>query len=197
MGYRISACSSTSFHHKAVGDIPEVLREALNPLLETIESLTEQIKSIEKKIAEVIDRDYPEAGRLMQIPGVGPITALAYVLTLESPERFKKSRQVGPFLGLAPGRDQSGTIDKQLPITKAGNIYLRSLLVNAAHYIIGPFGPESDVRHAGLRIAARGGKNAKKRAVVAVARKLSTVMHRMWMDQADYIASKNSNEVAA
>jgi transposase len=103
------------------------------------------------------------------------------VLTLEEADRFKKSRDVGAFLGLTPKRDQSGEMDKQLRITKAGNAYLRRLLVGSAQYILGPFGRESMLRDFGMRIAARGGKNSKRRAVVAVARKLSILLHRLWV----------------
>ena len=118
---------------------------------------------------------------MQQIRGIGPLTSLAYVLTLEDPERFRKSRDVGPYLGLVPARRASGEADPQLRITKAGDGLLRRLLVNAAHYILGPFGEDCDLRRHGLRIAGRGGKNAKKRAVVAVARKLAVLMHRLWV----------------
>ncbi len=119
---------------------------------------------------------------------MGPLTALAFVLTLEEPGRFTRSREVGPALGLVPRRDQSGEQDPQLPITtpsrcpsgETGNAYLRQLLVNAAHYILGPFGPDCDLRRWGLQLAERGGKNAKKRAAVAVARKLAILLHRLW-----------------
>jgi transposase len=114
------------------------------------------------------------------------LTALCYVLTLEDPGRFHQSRAVGPYLGLCPRRDQSGGRDAQLRITKRGDAMLRRLLVSGAQYILGPFGPESDLRHWGLRLAARGGKNAKKRAVVAVARKLATLLHRLWVTGAVY-----------
>jgi transposase len=124
---------------------------------------------------------------LQQVKGVGPVTALAYVLTLEDPGRFTKSRMVGPYLGLTPRRDQSGDTDKQLRITKEGNVYLRKLLVGCSHYIMGPFGPDSDLRRHGLAIAARGGKNARKRAAVAVARKLSVLLHRLWVSGQDYV----------
>ena len=122
------------------------------------------------------------------VKGVGPITALAFVLTLETPERFGKSRVAGAFPGLTPRRDQSGDTDKQLRITKAGNTYMRQLLISCAHYILGPFGPDSDLRFYGQRIAARGGKNAKKRAVVAVARKLAVLLHRLWITKDTYVA---------
>ena len=117
---------------------------------------------------------------LRQVPGVGPITSLAFVLTLEAPQRFRKSRTVGAFLGLVPGRKQSGDSDPQRRITKHGDAGVRRLLVNAAHYILGPFGPDCDLRRFGEKIASRGGKNAKKRAVVAVARKLAVLLHHLW-----------------
>lgn len=117
---------------------------------------------------------------LRGIKSVGPLTALAFVLILEDPSRFNTSRQVGCFLGLTPRRDQSGETDKELRITKAGNPYLRRLLVGSAQYILGPFGEDCNLRRFGLRLATRGGKNAKRRAVVAVARNLAVLMHRLW-----------------
>ncbi len=116
---------------------------------------------------------YAETRLLTQISGVGPLTALAFVLTLEDPRRFRKSREVGPALGLVPKRNQSGDQNPQLRITKTGNAYLRQLLVNAAHYVLGPFGPDCDLRRWGLKLIQRGGKYPKKRAVVALARKLA------------------------
>lgn len=139
-----------------------------------------QLKVYDQKIEQISTEKYPETELLRAIKGVGPVTALAFVLILEAPERFAKSRQVGSFLGLTPRRDQSGEIDKQLRITKAGNPFLRRLLVGAAQYILGPFGEDCDLRRFGLRLSARGGKNAKRRAVVAVARKLSVLLHRLW-----------------
>ena len=132
----------------------------------------------------MIEQEYPEAQRLQEIPGVGPITALAFILVLEHHNRFKKARDVGPFLGLTPKRDQSGDLDKQLRITKAGNKMLRCLLVNCAQYTLGHFGPPSDIRSAGMRIAHGGSKIAKKKAVVAVARKLGVLMMALWKDPA-------------
>lgn len=149
-------------------------------MLETIEHITDRIKELNKRIEEVSRENYPETELLQAIGGVGPLTALAYVLVLEEPGRFGKGRQVGKFLGLTPRRDQSGETDKQLRITKAGNRFLRRLLVGAAQYILGPFGPDCHLRQFGLRLAERGGKSAKKRAVVAVARKLAVLMHRLW-----------------
>ena len=170
-GQRILKCNAENFH-KMVGQIPEGLRPALNPMMETIASLTEQISRYEEELAELVAEKYPEAKRLEQVGGVGPITSTSFVLTLEDPSRFKKARDVGPFLGLVPKKDDSGESTPQLRITKAGDKDLRRLLVQCAHSILGRFGADSDLRRWGLDLAARGGKNAKKRAAVAVARKL-------------------------
>lgn len=187
MGGRIPKCSLECFHKKAPENIPQILKPAIEPLLETIEEVNRKIKEYDKKIAKLSTERYPETARLLQIRGVGPITALAFVLTLEEPERFQRSRSVGAYLGLTPRRDQSGETDKQLRITKAGDTYLRQLLVNCVHYIMGPFGQECDLREYGMRIASRGGKNARRRAVVAVARKLAVLLHYLWVNGEEYI----------
>jgi transposase len=179
-GSRLPSCTADSFANKVAPDIPEPLLPALAPVLDTIASLTQQIKSFDQKIEELCSERYPETKLLRRISGVGPLTSLAFILTLEKPYRFHKSREVGPALGLVPRRDQSGDKDPQLRITKTGDAYLRRLLVGSAQYILGPFGPECDLRHWGLKLAERGGKNAKKRAVVAVARKLATLLHHLW-----------------
>jgi transposase len=186
MGCRIARCSAEGFEARAEAEIPEGLRLALLPLVRTIGELTERIRGFDRAINELSTEEYPETVRLRQVKGVGPVTALAYVLTLEDPGRFKKSRAVGAFLGLTQKRDQSGETDKQLRITKAGNDHLRRLLVGSAHYILGPFGPDCELRRYGMRIAARGGKNAKRRAVVAVARKLAVLLHRLWVSGEKY-----------
>jgi transposase len=185
-GDRLPSCSTNSFAKRCAAYVPAKLWSALKPIFNTIALLNEQIHELDVKIAQMCRREYPEAERLQQVSGVGPVTALTYVLTIDDPKRFSKSRQVGPFLGLTPRRDQSGKTDKQLPITKAGNKYLRQLLVGSAHYILGPFGPDSHLRLHGLSLAARGGKNAKKRAVVAVARKLAVLLHRLWISEQVY-----------
>lgn len=186
VGERLPSCSAASFCRRVVDFLPDELLCALMPLIDTISDVTGRIRQIDKQINELTLERYPEAQTLQQINGVGPVTALAYVLTLEDPGRFEKSRMVGAYLGLTPRRDQSGDTDKQLRITKAGNAYLRKLLVGCAHYIIGPFGPDSNLRRHGMAIAARGGKNARKRAAVAVARKLSVLMHRLWVSGQAY-----------
>jgi transposase len=179
-GARLPSCSAASFHCKAREAVTDALAPALLPILDTIGSLTRQIKDRDQQIQELCRERYPETRPLTKINGVGPLTALAFILTLEDPRRFRKSREVGPALGLVPKRDQSGDKDPQLRITKTGNAYMRMLLVNAAHYMLGPFGPDCDLRHWGLNLIERGGKYPKKRAVVAVARKLAVLMHRLW-----------------
>lgn len=196
-GERISKCSSESFHKRAHLDIPASLSQALLPVVAQIEQLTENIKELDKKIKYVSETEYPETQILTQVNGVGPVTALAYVLTIEDASRFKRSRDVGCYLGLTPRRDQSGSTDKQLPITKHGNKYLRSLLVSCAHQIMGRFGKDCDLRRFGHRLAASGGKNAKRRAVVAVARKLSVLLHRVWVDKATYEPLHNKKTLVA
>lgn len=185
-GDRLPKCATASFAKRCSAYIPRELSSAMAPIFEIITQLNHQIKELETEIERLSLERYPETQYLRQVPGVGPITALSYVLYIEDPSRFTKSRQVGPFLGLTPKRDQSGGTDKQLPITKAGNSYLRHLLVGCAQYIMGPFGPESNLRLHGLAIAARGGKNAKKRAAVAVARKLAVLLHRLWVTGKEY-----------
>jgi transposase len=181
-GARLPKCSAESFHRRIRNQLPQELEEALVDVVETIGSLTERIRDYERRIERVCKEGYPqEAELLQQVAGVGVLTSLTFVLTLEDPDRFKKSRTVGAYLGLVPGKDQSGEQDPGKRISGEGDEMLRRLLVSSAHYILGPFGPDSDLRRYGEKVAGSGGKNAKKRAVVAVARKLSVLLHRLWI----------------
>lgn len=179
MGSRLPRCSSESFARQAGPALPDSLQPALQPVLDEITRLTTTIRALDAVVAQRCAA-YPVTTALQQIAGVGTLTALAYVLVLEEPARFRRSRAVGAFLGLQPRRAQSGDQDPQLRITKTGNPFLRRLLVQAAHYILGPHGPDCDLRRHGERIAARGGKSGKKRAVIAVARKLAVLLHHLW-----------------
>ena len=166
-GSRLPSCSAASFSKKVTASIPEPLRPALIPLLETIAALTQQVRDYDRQIEALCETKYPKTRSLQQIPGVGALTALAFVLTLEDPSRFAKSREVGPALGLVPRRDQSGDRDPQLSITKTGNAFLRRLLVGSAHYILGPFGPDclcpARVRPAPLGLAVgRAGRQERE-----------------------------------
>ncbi len=191
-GSRITGCSTGAFSQKALEQIPEDLRPALTPLLELIGSLSEKIKEFDKSIARMCKKVFPETERLRRVRGVGPLTALAYVLILEDPQRFQKSRAVGAYLGMVPKRDDSGEDKPHLRITKAGDCLLRRLLVGSAQYLLGPFGEDSDLRRHGELISQRGGKIAKKRAVVAVARKLAVLLHRLWVSGEEYEPLRNS-----
>jgi transposase len=180
-GARLPKCPARSFHNKAPEHIPEALRSALEPVLEQIASLTERIREYDRLLVAISKDHYPETELLCQVEGIGPLTALTFVLTLEDPYRFERSRSVGAYLGLVPATERSGDRDPQRRISKEGDEMLRKLLVGSAHYVLGPFGSDSDLRRHGQKIAARGGKNSKKRAAVAVARKLSVLLHRLWV----------------
>ena len=197
LGQRLPSCSAASFASSAGPHLPEELKETLEPMLAIIAELTGQIRSYDRKIEQWCSERYPETKLLRHIRGVGPLTALAFILTLQDPHRFARNRDVGPFLGLCPKRDQSGSQDPQLRISKEGDGYLRQLLVSCAHYLLGPFGVDCDLRRHGERIAARGGKNAKKRAVVAVARKLAVVMLSLWRSGEVYDPLYNSERQRA
>jgi transposase len=186
LGHRLPAADARCFAAKARRGLSPVLEPALLPLLDTVETISAQIKALDQQIEAVARARYPETMRLREVSGVGPLTSLAFVVTLADPARFRRSREVGPYLGLVPKQDQSGSLDKQLHITKAGDGYLRRLLVGSAQYILGPFGPECGLRAFGLRLAVRGGKNAKRRAVVAVARKLAVLLHKLWVSTEPY-----------
>lgn len=186
-GERLPSCSAPAFARTVAEHIPKDLLPATVPCLNMIEELTQEIGRLDKRIKALCTDVYGEETEpLRQIHGVGALTSLAFVLTLEEPSRFAKSRDVGAFLGLTPKRDQSGESDKPLSITKAGNAYLRWLLVGAANYILGPFGPDCELRRYGERIASRGGKVSKRKAKVAVARKLAVLMHHLWKNHGTY-----------
>lgn len=187
-GGRLKKCSTRSFHRQAreSTELPEALKPAVMPVLEMIERLTREIARFDWMIEQIASKKYPETERLRQPSGVGALTSLAFVLTLEDPHRFSSSRKVGSYLGLRSRKDHSGKRDPELRITKAGDSMMRRLLVGSAQYILGPFGPDCDLRRWGLKLASRGGKNAKKRAVVAVARKLAVLLHRLWVTGVDY-----------
>lgn len=197
VGGRLRRCSSEAFARRVVGELPDALRPVLTPLLATIADLTDRIAAYDAQVATLITAAYPVAQRLQQPAGVGPLTALAFVLLLEDPTRFRKSRDVGAYFGLVPRLDESSTAQPQLRISKAGDEFGRRLLVSAAHYILGPFGPPCDLRRHGEQIAARGGKNAKKRAVVAVARKLAVLLHRLWLSDRPYDPDYQAHRRAA
>ena len=160
---------------------------ALAPVLDQIAQMTIKIKEFDRQIQRLTETEYKETQALMTVHGVGRITALTFVLTLGNKERFQRSRDAGCYLGLRPKRSQSGDRDPQLGITKAGNAYLRSLLMECANHLLRPHGRDSSLRQWGLRLASRGGKQARNKAAVAVARKLAVLLHRLWVSQESYV----------
>jgi transposase len=181
---------------KAEGLSPE-LQAALEPLLAGIESLSERIREYNEGIEQLAQESYPQVARLKQVKGVGTLIALTFLLTLEDAHRFRKSRDVGCYLGLQPGRRNSGQSEPQMHISKEGDPYLRTLLVQGAHHILGPFGVDSDLRRWGLKLAERGGKSGKKRAIIAVARKLAVLLHRLWVSGEVYEPLRNQTVMPA
>jgi transposase len=193
-GQRLPKCGTEQVSRELAAALSTELRDVLEPLLKEIESLNEGIKEYDARMEKIAKEVYPEVSLLKQVKGVGTQIALTYVLTIEDPHRFLKSREVGCFLGLLPGRRNSGESEPQKSISKEGDRYLRTMMVQGAHYILGPFGADSDLRRWGLKLAARGGKNAKNRAVVAVARKLAVLLHRLWVSGEVYEPLRNSQK---
>jgi transposase len=192
-GERLRGCNVRNMNpEKAEGLSPE-LQRALEPLLAGIELLSERIGEYNERIESLAQESYPQVALLKQVKGVGTLIALTFLLTLEDAHRFRKSRDVGCYLGLQPGRRNSGQSEPQMHISKEGDPYLRTLLVQGAHHILGPFGADSDLRRWGLKLAERGGRNGKKRAIIATARKLAVLLHRLWVSGEVYEPLRNGS----
>jgi transposase len=189
VGGRLAVCSTGVFSKKALEDCPAELLDAIQPLLRIVEHLTEEIRRYDKLVERKLKKQYPATAPILTIPGVGHLTALTFVLLLNNdPNRFAKSRDLGCYFGLQPRQQDSGKHVSQLGITKAGDNLMRKLAVQCAHFMLGKFGKDTALKRWGLALALRGGKNAKKRAVVAVARKLLIIMHRLWKTQEIFVA---------
>jgi len=195
-GERLRGCNVRNMNpEKASGLSPE-LQTALEPLLAGIEALSDHIRECNERIEKLAQESYPQVALLKQVKGVGTLIALTFSLTLEDARRFRKSRDVGCYLGLQPGRRNSGQSEPQMHISKEGDPYLRTLLVQGAQHILGPFGPDCDLRRWGLKLAERGGKSGKKRAIIATARKLAVLLHHLWVSGEVYEPLHNSGGVA-
>ena len=197
MGERLPACDADQMGVEKMQGLPAMLVEALRPLLETVEVLTKQIKASDQKLEQLAGSDYPETELLRQVSGVGSLISLTFVLTIEDPNRFRKSRDVGCYVGLRPRRSESGESRPQLGISKEGDVYLRKLLVQGAHCILSHKSPDTDLKRWGLKLAGKGNKNAKKRALVAVARKLAILLHHLWVNGEVYEPLRNSKPLEA
>jgi transposase len=193
-GERIRGYSAKGFKQATGEALSPQLQVALAPLLSALETMNERIREYNVQIEKLAAESYPEVALLKQIKGVGTLIALTYILTLEDPKRFRKSRDAGCYIGLQPGRRNSGQSEPQLHITREGDSYLRMVLVQGAHHILGPFGEDCDLRRWGLKLAERGGKNAKKRAIIAVARKLAVLLHHLWSSGEEYEPLHNTQK---
>jgi transposase len=192
LGERLPACDADGMGEEKMGALPEAEREVLRPLMEQVEALTREIKESDAVLEQIARTQYPETELLRQVQGVGVLIALTFVLTVEDPHRFEKSRDVGCYVGLRPRQSDSGQSQPQLPITKEGDRYLRTLLVQGAHCVLSRRGPDTDLKRWGLKLCERGGKNAKKRALIAVARKLGILLHRLWVTAEVYEPLRHS-----
>jgi transposase len=193
-GERIRGRNPKSFKPAMGETLSPQLQVALAPMLSVLESITARIREYDAQIEKLAEETYPEVALLKQVKGVGTLIALTYILTLEDPRRFRKSRDAGCYVGLQPGRRNSGQSEPQLHITREGDSYLRMVLVQGAQHILGPFGEDSDLRRWGLKLAERGGKNGKKRAIIAVARKLAVLLHHLWISCEAYEPLHNTRK---
>ena len=195
-GEKLGRGNARSMKPKAAQDLSPELKNALGPLMREIQSVSERIRDYDELLESMADNKYPETERLKQIKGVGTLIALTYMLTLEDPHRFRKSRDAACYVGLQPGRRNSGQSEPQMHISKEGDPYLRALLVQAAHHILGPWGVDSDLRRWGMKLAEHGGKRGKKRAIIAVARKLAVLLHRLWVSGDVYVPLRRMSQAA-
>jgi len=196
-GERLRGCNVRNMNPEKAEALSPELQTALQPLLAALEALSDRIREYNEQIEKLAQDSYSQVELLKQVKGVGTLIALTFLLTLEDPHRFRKSRDVGCYLGLQPGRRNSGQSEPQMHISKEGDPYLRTLLVQGAQHILGPFGPDSDLRRWGLKLAERGGRNAKKRAIIATARKLAVLLHHLWISGDVYEPLHNSSRVTA
>jgi len=186
LGRRLPSCGADAFHRRLWREVPTDLERALRPLVIAVARLTRTIRRYDREVAKMCRTERDVAARLAQVYGVGELTALAFVLAVDDPKRFASSRLAGAYFGLVPRKDQSGGTDKQLRITKCGDGMVRRLLVQCAHVVLSEKGKDSALRRWGLAMTVRGGKNAKRRAVVAVARKLAVLLHALWISGEAY-----------
>jgi transposase len=191
-GERLAACDADQMDTAKLDELPAQLRESLQPLVKQVEALTEKIRECDGKIEQIAQDRYPETKLLRQVSGVGPLIALTFILTIEDKARFGKSRDVGCYVGLRPRQSDSGERQPELGITKEGDVYLRKLLVQGAHCIMKQRAPDTDLKRWGTKLAGRGGKNARKRAIVAVARKLAILLHQLWVTGEVYEPLRNN-----
>jgi len=162
-------------------DRPE-LAVAVTPLLTARVAIEQQIADLDRKVMKLA-RNNAQVRQLMTVPGIGPVTALCFVATIDDPRRFKTSRSVGAYVGLTTRRYASGEIDWTGRISKCGDKMLRSYLYEAANVLLTRVAKWSALKAWGIRLAKRSGL---RKAKVAVARKLAVILHRMWIDGSEF-----------
>ena len=170
-----------------------VLAGLAESLLSVIAIMTREVEALTKRVLDEVKVE-PTCRRLMTVPGVGPLTALAFRATIDQPGRFRRSRDVGAHLGLAPQRYQSGETDVQGGISRCGDELARTTLYEAAHSLLIRSSKWSALRAWGMAVAKRRGM---ARARVAVARKLAVILHRMWADGSEFRWGKQAATPAA
>jgi transposase len=158
MGGRLPKCTTAAFAGKAPQWIPAELKMATEPVLKSIATINEQIRAADEQIARLAEERYPETKLLRQVKGVGPVIALTYVLTLEDPYRFAKSRTVGSYLGLRPRQRDSGDSAPQLGISKSGNRHLRWLFGAGGAVYLGTAGAGQPIATMGSGAGIARGK---------------------------------------
>jgi transposase len=170
-----------------------ILGESLRALLAVLRNLSQQVVRLDQ-CARKFGKENAACQHLMTVPGVGPITAMAFVTAVDNPARFTKSRSVGAYLGLTPRRYQSGDMDITGRISRCGDRLVRSYLYEAANALLLRVKRWSSLKAWGVRLAKRVGMNKAK---VAVARKLAVLMHRMWMSGEEFNWSNPASSLEA
>ena len=196
-GFPLPDCAPERFHVRVRNLIPQDKLIALGPLLCTLEGAAKEIAKYDATIKHLGDEVFPQTKLLQQIAGVGPITALGFVVTVGDPSRFPRSRDVAAYFGLTPRSQASGDKTPQLSISKCGDTFMRRLLVGSASYILRQGSPDTDLKRWGLAIRARGGQASKAKARTAVARKLAVILHRLWVTGEVYRPLRESQPDAA
>ncbi len=193
LGLRIGKAGGKVFHRRAEELLGRhgLLWEAVRPLLAVRELVRREIAGLTRKLL-ALARDNDESRRLLTVPGIGPITALAFCAAIDEPSRFRHSRSVGAYFGLTPRRHASGEVDWTGRISKCGDTMVRSYLFEAAGVLLTRVPQWCKLKAWGHRLWKRIGF---KKAKVAVARKLAVILHRMWRDGTDFIWS--NKEAAA
>ena len=167
------------------------LAAIIEPLLTVRRVMRQQLATLHKMLLDTVRHD-PVCKRLMTAPGVGPVVALTYRASIDQPQRFLHSRAVGAHVGLTPRRHQSGEIDYDGGVSKCGDALLRTMLYEAAQVLLTHGSKWSWLKAWGVRVVQRRGM---RRAIVAVARRLAVVLHRMWVDGSEFRWSKDSAAV--